>query len=68
MAGLAAFGTPVIATGSPTTLFAVLVGCAVVSGVIGLFWVPRLRSAADLEPVAGNEAGHPVAPDTSTSL
>jgi inositol transporter-like SP family MFS transporter len=48
VAGLAAFGTPAIATGSPTALFAVLVGCAAVSGVIGLIWVPRLSSAADL--------------------
>jgi inositol transporter-like SP family MFS transporter len=49
VAGLAAFGTPAIAAGSPVALFAVLVGCAVCSGAIGLFWVPRLSSAVDLE-------------------
>lgn len=65
VAGLAAFGTPAIATGSPTALFAVLVGCAAVSGVIGLIWVPRLSSAADLEPAAGNEAERPAPPTTS---
>jgi hypothetical protein len=55
-----------MATASPTALFAVLVGCAVVSGVIGLFWVPRLRSAADLESAPANEAERPIAPNTST--
>jgi hypothetical protein len=54
VARLAALGTPLIAIGSLTFLFAVLVGCAVADGVIGLFWVPRLRSAADLEPAAAD--------------
>ena len=54
-----------IATGSPTALFAVLVGCAAVSGVIGLVWVPRLRSAADLEPAAASEVAREAPPTTS---
>jgi len=43
----------------------VLVGCAAVSGVIGLVWVPRLRSAADLEPAAASEVAREAPPTTS---
>lgn len=50
LAGVVAFVTPALATGNPTALFGLLAVCAVVSGVIGVFWIPRLKTAKELEP------------------
>lgn len=55
VAGLFALGTPVIAVANPTLLFGLLFAFAVVSGLIGIFWVPRLPSAKQLEP-GGSES------------
>ncbi len=49
IAGIVAFGTPALASGNPSALFGLLAGCALVSGLIGLFWVPRLPKAAQIE-------------------
>ncbi|MFF3371992.1 MFS transporter [Streptomyces sp. NPDC002680] len=46
VAGLAALGTPALAVGHTRLFFGLLFGCAVVSAVIGLVWVPRLPGAA----------------------
>ena len=50
VAALFAFGTPSIAVASPSLIFGLLVLFAVVSAVIGIFWIRRLPKAADLEP------------------
>ena len=50
VAALFAFGTPAIAVASPQLLFGLLFAFAVVSGLIGLFWIPRLPKATQLEP------------------
>jgi inositol transporter-like SP family MFS transporter len=50
VAALFAFGTPAIAVASPQLLFGLLVAFAIVSGLIGLFWIPRLPKATQLEP------------------
>jgi len=49
VAALFAFVTPTLAIGAPTVLFGILVACAVVSALIGIFWVPRLPTAAQLD-------------------
>ncbi|MDX3191276.1 MFS transporter [Streptomyces sp. MN03-5084-2B] len=51
LAGLAAFGTPALAAANPRLLFWLLLGFTLVATVIGLFWVPRLPKATELEPV-----------------
>lgn len=50
VAALFAFGTPMIAVANPPLLFGLLVAFAIVSGIIGLFWIPRLPKAKELEP------------------
>ncbi|QYN39157.1 hypothetical protein K1T35_19335 [Pseudonocardia sp. DSM 110487] len=47
VAALAAFVTPAIALADPRLLFAF----TVVANAIGLFWVPRLPKARELEDV-----------------
>jgi inositol transporter-like SP family MFS transporter len=49
LAALAAFGTPALAAANPRLLFVLLLGFTLVSTVIGLFWVPRLPKADELE-------------------
>lgn len=49
VAALFAFVTPALAVSAPTVLFGILVACAVVSAIIGIFWVPRLPTAEQLE-------------------
>jgi inositol transporter-like SP family MFS transporter len=51
IAALAAFVTPTIAVASPGLLFGLLFGFTAVATVIGLFWVPRLPRATELEDV-----------------
>ncbi|OXM60976.1 MFS transporter [Amycolatopsis vastitatis] len=51
IAGLAAFGTPALAAANPRLLFWLLFGFTLLATVIGLFWVPRLPKATDLERV-----------------
>jgi len=51
LAGLAAFGTPALAAANPRLLFWLLFGFTLVATVIGLFWVPRLPKATELEDV-----------------
>ncbi|CAN5243137.1 MFS transporter [soil metagenome] len=50
VAALFAFGTPAIAVASPSLLFGLLVLFAVVSALIGIFWIRRLPKAKELEP------------------
>jgi inositol transporter-like SP family MFS transporter len=49
IAGLAAFGTPALAIANPRLFFGLLFGFTVIASVIGLFWVPRLPRARELE-------------------
>lgn len=49
IAGLAAFGTPALAAANPRLLFGLIFGFTVIATVIGLFWVPRLVNARELE-------------------
>jgi MFS transporter, SP family, inositol transporter len=49
IAGLVAFGTPALAAANPRLLFILLLGFTLVATVIGLFWVPRLPKAEELE-------------------
>ncbi|MBP2326652.1 inositol transporter-like SP family MFS transporter [Kibdelosporangium banguiense] len=49
IAGLAAFGTPALAAANPRLLFALLFGFTLVATVIGLFWVPKLPKASQIE-------------------
>ncbi|HEX6355683.1 MFS transporter [Actinophytocola sp.] len=49
LAALAAFGTPALAAANPRLLFLLLLGFTLVSTVIGLYWVPRLPKAHELE-------------------
>jgi MFS transporter, SP family, inositol transporter len=51
IAALAAFVTPTIALANPALLFWLLLGFTVVANAIGLFWVPRLPKARQLEDV-----------------
>jgi inositol transporter-like SP family MFS transporter len=50
MAALAGFVTPGLALASPLLLFGSILALAVVATVIGLFWVPRLPLAREIEP------------------
>ena len=50
VAALFAFGTPAIAVANPSLIFGLLVLFAVVSAIIGIFWIRRLPKAAELEP------------------
>jgi inositol transporter-like SP family MFS transporter len=51
IAALAAFVTPTIALANPGLLFWLLLAFTVVANAIGLFWVPRLPKARELEDV-----------------
>ncbi|GAA4617003.1 MFS transporter [Saccharopolyspora hordei] len=51
VAALAAFGTPTLAQANPALLFWLLLTSTAVACAIGLFWVPRLPKARELEPV-----------------
>jgi MFS transporter, SP family, inositol transporter len=53
VAALAAFGTPALALANPALLFGLILTFTVVAAVIGLFWIPRLRTAEELEDVPG---------------
>lgn len=57
VAALAAFVTPTIALADPALLFWLLFALTAVANAIGLFWVPRLPKARDLEtvPVAADD-------------
>lgn len=48
---VAAFGTPTLAQANPALLFWLLLTSTAVACAIGLFWVPRLPKARELEPV-----------------
>lgn len=61
VAALFAFGTPAIAVASPPLMFGLLLAFALVSGVIGLFWIPRLPKAKDLEPGVSEQEKQAVA-------
>lgn len=52
VAGLFAFITPGLAMSNSSLLFGLLFAFAVIAGLIGLFWIPKLPTARDLEPVA----------------
>jgi inositol transporter-like SP family MFS transporter len=60
VAALAAFVTPTIALASPQLLFGLLLGFTAIATVIGLFWVPRLPQARQLEEVPVGTDGGPV--------
>lgn len=49
IAGLAAFGTPALASANPRLFFVLLLAFTLVATVIGLFWVPRLPKAEEIE-------------------
>ncbi|MDA3649488.1 MFS transporter [Saccharopolyspora indica] len=51
VAALAAFVTPAIALADPALLFWLLFALTAVANAIGLFWVPRLPKARELEDV-----------------
>jgi inositol transporter-like SP family MFS transporter len=51
IAALAAFVTPALAVAQPGLLFGLLLGFTVLSAAIGVFWVPRLPRADELEQV-----------------
>ncbi|MER6989032.1 MFS transporter [Saccharopolyspora hirsuta] len=55
IAALAAFVTPAIALANPALLFWLLLAFTAAANAIGLFWVPRLPKARELEdvPVGG---------------
>jgi inositol transporter-like SP family MFS transporter len=55
VAALFAFVTPTFIASAPATLFLILFGCAIVSGVIGVFWIPRLPKASQLESVPADD-------------
>lgn len=52
VAGLFAFVTPSLAMGNSPLLFGLLFAFAVIAGAIGLFWIPKLPTARELEPGA----------------
>ncbi|MFI7613062.1 MFS transporter [Nonomuraea terrae] len=62
LAALFAVVTPTLATNNPTVLFSLLLSFSVVAAGIGLYWIPRLPKATELEsPVAATPpAGTPV--------
>ncbi len=49
VAALFAIGTPALALNSPSLLFGVIFVLAVVAALIGIFWVPRLPRASEIE-------------------
>lgn len=51
LAALAAFGTPALAAASPRLFFLLLLGFTLVATAIGVFWVPKLSKAVELERV-----------------
>ena len=56
VAGLFAFITPGLAVSNSPVLFGLLFAFAVIAGLIGLFWIPKLPTARELEPVPAEAA------------
>jgi inositol transporter-like SP family MFS transporter len=56
LAALAAFVTPTLALAQPGLLFGLLLVFTVIATVIGLFWIPRLARADQLEHVPVGDA------------
>lgn len=67
VAALAAFGTPALAVANPPLLFGLILAFTVVAAAIGVLWIPRLRTAAELEDVpviaGANPHGTPARPE-----
>lgn len=62
LAALFAFVTPALLTASSSLSFGLFFTFAAIAGAIGLFWVPRLAKATELQP-----AGFVGAPEVSTA-
>jgi inositol transporter-like SP family MFS transporter len=54
--------TPIIATTNVTALFGILIASSVVSGLIGIFWIPRLPKAEAPEQENGTAEGERLVP------